>query len=299
VHFSRKIGRIGLAIALLGALSLARLAGNSTAALASVGGLSGLAGLSGKLLAVFSLPGDVPAREIAGSAVKAGVYPLAESMAAAQRSVSLIVMKPFSAKVDGRIGNYRMGNWPYEGRTPRSPNYATPKGFIEVTPENFGTRVSEHFKVGDFLTKDQNDVWPKYLVLDRRLLDKLELTIAELNRMGYPVKDLSIMSGFRTPQYNERGVGVGGRSEVSRHQYGDASDVYPDDDHDGRMDDLNRDGRVDLKDAHILASAANAVEKKNPQLVGGIGIYPATSGHGPFVHIDARGTHARWGSWNG
>ncbi len=60
------------------------------------------------------------------------------------------------------------------------------------------------------------------------------------------------------------------------------------------MDDLNRDGRVDLKDAHILASAAEVVERKNPQLVGGIGIYPATSAHGPFVHIDARGSRARW-----
>jgi hypothetical protein len=208
--------------------------------------------------------------------------------------VSLIVMKPFSAKVDGRIGSYRMGNWPDEGRTPRSPNYAPPKGFIEVTPENFGTRVSEHFTVGQFLTKDQGNVWPKYLVLDRRLLDKLELTIAELQHMGYPVKNFSIMSGFRTPQYNERGVGAGGRSAVSRHQYGDASDVYPDDNGDGRMDDLNRDGRVDLTDAKILASAAEAVERKNPQLVGGVGIYPANSAHGPFVHIDARGTRARW-----
>jgi len=36
------------------------------------------------------------------------------------------------------------------------------------------------------------------------------------------------------------------------------------------------------------------VEAANPGLVGGIGIYPATSAHGPFVHIDARGTRARW-----
>jgi hypothetical protein len=280
VHFSRKVGRIALAVSFLGALSLASLRGGSATSLASVGGLSGLAGISGKLLAVFALPGDAPARDLAGT-------PTA--------GVSLLVMKPFSAKVDGRIGSYRMGNWPYEGRTPRSPNYATPKGFIEVTPDNFGTRVSEHFTVGQFLTKDQSNVWPKYLVLDRRLLDKLELTIAELNRMGYHVRNFSIMSGFRTPEYNERGVGPGGRSTVSRHQYGDASDVYPDDDRDGRMDDLNHDGRVDLKDAHVLASAAESVEKENPQLAGGIGIYPATSAHGPFVHIDARGTRARWG----
>jgi hypothetical protein len=279
VQFSRRIGRIGLAVSLLAALSLTSLKGGNATSLASVGGLSGLAGISGKLLAVFVLPGDAPAREMAG---------------APTAGVSLLVMKPFSAKVDGRIGSYRLGNWPYEGRTPRSPSYATPKGFIEVTRDNFGTRVSEHFTVGQFLTKDQGDVWPKYLVLDRRLLDKLELTIAELHRMGHPVQNFSIMSGFRTPQYNERGVGAGGRSSVSRHQYGDASDVYPDDNKDGRMDDLNRDGRIDLKDAHILAAAAEAVEKNNPQLVGGIGIYPATSAHGPFVHIDVRGTRARW-----
>jgi hypothetical protein len=279
VQFSRRIGRIGLAVSLLAALSLTSLKGGNATSLASVGGLSGLAGISGKLLAVFVLPGDAPAREMAG---------------APTAGVSLLVMKPFSAKVDGWIGSYRLGNWPYEGRTPRSPSYATPKGFIEVTRDNFGTRVSEHFTVGQFLTKDQGDVWPKYLVLDRRLLDKLELTIAELHRMGHPVQNFSIMSGFRTPQYNERGVGAGGRSSVSRHQYGDASDVYPDDNKDGRMDDLNRDGRIDLKDAHILAAAAEAVEKNNPQLVGGIGIYPATSAHGPFVHIDVRGTRARW-----
>jgi hypothetical protein len=279
VHFSVKLRRLGLAVSVLTLLSLTALRGGSASSLASVGGLTSLAGLSGKLLAVFTLPGDSAVRELAGT-------PAA--------GVSLIVMKPFSAKVDGRIGSYRMGNWPYERGTPRSPNYAPPKGFIEVTPENFGTRVSEHFTVGQFLTKDQGNVWPKYLVLDRRLLDKLELTIAELQHMGYPVKNFSIMSGFRTPQYNVRGVGSGGRSAVSRHQYGDASDVYPDDNGDGRMDDLNRDGRVDLKDAKILASAAEVVERKNPQLVGGIGIYPANSAHGPFVHIDARGTRARW-----
>jgi uncharacterized protein YcbK (DUF882 family) len=52
---------------------------------------------------------------------------------------------------------------------------------------------------------------------------------------------------------------------------------------------------VDLKDARILATAAEAVESEHPELTGGIGIYPATSAHGPFVHIDARGTRARWG----
>ncbi|HMA22235.1 MAG TPA: hypothetical protein VKO87_15615, partial [Gemmatimonadaceae bacterium] len=135
----RKTPRILIAITVVGCLSAAGLSGAGTTALASVGGLSGLAGLSGKLLAIFTLPGDASVRALAG---------------APTAGVSLIVMKPFSAKVAGRIGNYRLGNWPYEGRTPRSPNYASPRGFIEVTPDNFGTHVSEHFTVGQFLTKD-------------------------------------------------------------------------------------------------------------------------------------------------
>lgn len=286
--------RFSVAASIVLALSLLPLRGTSAT---SLGSISALIGASGKLTAIFSLPGDPALGQLAGSSGEAGVYPLADSGAAAEaalQKLSLIVLKPFSAKVNGRIGTYRMGNWPYEGKTPRSASYATPKGFIEVTRDTFGTSVSEHFKLGDFVTKDQKDVWPKYLVLDRRLLDKLELTIAQLNRMGYHVNDFSVMSGFRTPQYNEQGVGAGGRSGVSRHQYGDAADVYPDDNRDGRLDDLNRDGRVDLKDAKILASAAEAVEVANPELVGGVGIYPATSAHGPFVHIDARGTRARW-----
>lgn len=287
-----RLMRFFVAASILLALSLPSVRGTSAT---SLGALSALIGESGKLKAIFTLPGDPSLAPAISGTGEPGVYPLPGAAGeAALPQLSLIVLKPFSAKVNGRIGTYRMGNWPYEGRTPASASYATPKGFIEVTHETFGTIVSEHFKLGDFVTKDQKDVWPKYLVLDRRLLDKLELTIAELNREGYPVRDFWVMSGFRTPQYNEQGVGAGGRSAVSRHQYGDAADVYPDDNHDGRLDDLNRDGRVDLKDAKILASAAEAVELANPDLVGGIGIYPATSAHGPFVHIDARGTRARW-----
>jgi hypothetical protein len=257
---------------------------------------SALAGLSGRLRSIFALPQDeraaalLPARE--DLAPRPGVYAI---VGEASRLFHLIVLTPFSAKVDGRIGSYRLGRWPFEGRAPSNPAYADPPGFIEVTPENFATRVSEHFTLGQFITKDQFDVWPKYVVLERRLLDKLELMIEELSRRGHPVSGLFVMSGFRTPLYNEAGGETAGRSAVSRHLYGDAADVYPDDKRRGMMDDLNHDGRVDLKDARLLAAAADAVEEKHPELTGGIGVYPATREHGPFVHIDARGKRARWG----
>ncbi len=253
--------------------------------------LASVSGLSGKLRAIFALPREEPIAGTDSRQRRPGVYSLARSVGTA---FHLIVLTPFSAKTRGYIGAYRLGQWPFEGRSPADPMYETPKGFVEVTPQNLETRVSEHFTLGQFVTKDQFSVWPKYVVLDRRLLDKLELTIEELQRMGHPVRGLFVMSGFRTPEYNERGVGAGGRSAVSRHQYGDAADVYPDDRGRGWMDDLNHDGHVDLKDARILAEAAERVEETHPELAGGIGVYPANGAHGPFVHIDARGRRARW-----
>ena len=199
----------------------------------------------------------------------------------------------FEDKIAGRIGRYRIGFWPGERGRART-RYDNPQGYIEVTPENQLTYVSEHFRLADFLTHDQQSVWPKYLVLREPLLDKLELVIDELRRQGYDVERMHVMSGFRTPQYNANGGETAGRATLSRHQYGDAADVWVENGA-GRMADLNRDGRVDARDAAIVASAAERVERAHPELVGGIGIYRATHSHGPFVHIDVRGSRARWG----
>ena len=206
-----------------------------------------------------------------------------------------ITMRPFSDKVAGRIGLYNIGFFPSERRAARSEAYTNPEGFVEVTAGNQFTPVSQHFTLSDFLTHDQVRVWPKYLVLQEPLLDKLELVIAELANMGVPVKRMKVMSGFRTPQYNQPGVGAGGRAKDSRHQFGDAADVYVVNGERDWMSDINRDGRVDTRDAKVLALAAERVEKAHPDLIGGVGVYAATSAHGPFVHIDVRGVRARWG----
>jgi hypothetical protein len=259
-----------------------------------------LFGRSGALRARFLRPLErarVPiARTLVGDSVTQypGVYQVRE--AGDSVAFSFITLRPFADKRAGRIGAYRIGAWSAESRTPRSAAYAAPEGFIEVTRENRDTPVSTHFRLRDFLTKDQTDVWPKYLVLNERLLDKLELLIRELQAEGIVAPRMTVMSGFRTPQYNAQGVGSGGRASESRHQFGDAADVYLRTDRDW-MPDLTGDGRVDTRDALRIARAVERLDARYPELVGGIGVYPATSAHGPFVHVDVRGVVARWGAW--
>jgi hypothetical protein len=206
---------------------------------------------------------------------------------------SVITLTPLSERRRGRIGLYYIGTWPTE-RGRRRSGYTTPSGFIEVTPENEDTPVSDHFSLGDFLTHDQQNVWPKYLVLDLRLVDKLELVLLDLEQRGYATNGVHVMSGFRTPQYNVGGGNTSGRASLSRHMYGDASDIFIDNDGNGWMDDLNHDGKLNIKDAEVVLAAVERVEAEHPGLLGGAGVYPAESGHGPFIHIDVRGFRSRW-----
>lgn len=262
----------------------------------------------GPLDSLFGLSGKLRARLVAASRVRSFVFlrrllgdtvsPQATDVyttVAVGKPFAFITLVPFSTKAGTRIGTYRVGFWPAERRRPRSAAYENPAGFIRVTRENQDLLVSEHFRLRDFLTHDQPNVWPKYLVLREELIDKLELIADDLRAHGVPVAHMSVMSGFRTPQYNARGVGAGGRARDSRHQFGDAADVFVDNDQDGRMDDLNGDGVVDARDAQVIVAAAERVERAHPSLVGGAGIYRAAGGHGPFAHIDVRGYRARWG----
>lgn len=256
-----------------------------------------LRGESGKVKLAERTPGEIIVENYVAPE-EPGLYKLAEQLNRATSGIddlSVVTLVPFSEKQRGHIGLYFLGSWPFErGGRPPKPSYANPKGFIEVTPENVNTPVSDHFKLGDFLTKDQYNVWPKYMLLNPKLLDKLELTIAELERSGHPVKNMHVMSGFRTPEYNYTGGNTQGRANLSRHMYGDASDVFVDNDHNGTMDDLNHDGRVDVRDAEVILQAVERVEKTHPDLIGGVGVYSACCGHGPFTHIDVRGYRARW-----
>ncbi len=165
-----------------------------------------------------------------------------------------------------------------------------PQGLIEVTRDNEETHVTPHFQLKDFKCKGEKS-GTQYICLDPNLLMKLEAIEDELGYLNIPCDKLTIMSGFRSPPYNKKL----GNVKFSRHTYGDAADIFIDQDHNGKMDDINRDGKIDVKDAKTLRSVIERVEERGAP-IGGIGIYPPNkkTGRGPFVHVDTRGFRARW-----
>ncbi len=234
---------------------------------------------------------------VAAAPQRTGIWSLAVAVGSAIRPItdfSVITLKPASAKSGGKIGLYYLGNWPRAAGKASKARYDAPSGFIEVTREQQGTELSDHFLLKDFFPHDQQSVWPKYIVVEMKLVDKLELILADLQARRIPAKGVTVMSGFRTPQYNRSGGNTKGRATLSRHMYGDAADIFIDNNGDGRMDDLNHDGRIDIKDARVILEAANRVEAAHPSLIGGVGVYSGNSAHGPFTHIDTRGYPARW-----
>ena len=246
-------------------------------------------GLSGKVFARFVMPEDwISLASLPNAAVaSAAVQPPSSS------AETVFTMRSFGQKVRAWLNGYRLGYWPQEKGRLRSEAYKNPEGFIEVTPENEDTRVSEHFRLRDFLSHDQKDVWPKYVVLREPLLDKLELVIEDLNDHGVNAEGMRIRSGFRTPAHNFAVRGEGSARD-SRHQFGDAADVFIDQQGNGKMSDLNGDGKVNFADVKMILDAVDRVEARYPELVGGTGLYAYSGRSGPFAHIDVRGTKALW-----
>jgi hypothetical protein len=207
-------------------------------------------------------------------------------------SLNIFVMTPFDPKNGEYLNGFQIGKYP-QFVFKKLGIYKPPRGFVEVTPQNEDTFVSPHFKLKQFLCK-QDGGYPKYMVLREKLLLKLELILEKANEKGYRCDTFHIMSGYRTPYYNK----AIGNVKYSRHIYGGAADIFIDENpKDGMMDDLNRDGKINYRDAAVLYRIIDELYGKKfyEPLLGGLARYKKTSSHGPFVHVDVRGRRARWG----
>jgi len=182
--------------------------------------------------------------------------------------------------------------------------FLPPRFFYLVDEESRDLPISAHLHLGDFaldypwfsLGKRQ------YIALDYGLVRKIEDLIEELDKAGLPGEKIRFIYGFRPPSYNIGRIESDGRKSLkapfSFHQYGKAVDFILDADNDLRLDDLDGDGRITVRDAGVLVHYVNVLDRKYRDravpLYGGAGIYdhhdfwerPVQT---PYVHMDVRG----------
>jgi len=194
--------------------------------------------------------------------------------------LTIAVLVPFSEKLGATLDGYRIGTYLAE----KLRGHDRPDGFVRVDSSDMQLPVSQHFRLADFVAKDGQSAFPRYAALNSRLLDKLELVLDELggDAAGTVELNVHVNSGFRPPAYNRT---VRRAAQDSRHQYGDAADVKI---------DADRDGRFTARDARLVMEAVERVERAHPELVGGLGLYTSGRYNAAYVHIDARGSRARW-----
>jgi hypothetical protein len=185
--------------------------------------------------------------------------------------------------------------------------YRRPEWFFRVDASNRDLHVSRHFTLGDFdmtydYWKPDYPVDHEYIALHPLLLDKLEILDKMIRSRFGEKAEISILAGYRSPMYNEdvkrEDMAFTQTSRYSMHMYGRAVDFIIDEDHNGRMDDLNGDGTSDLADAVLVREIVDAIDLENPpgpgSITGGCGIYPrhdikARPVQTPYLHIDVRG----------
>jgi hypothetical protein len=213
-----------------------------------------------------------------------GLYRLKISRGRYATKINVFVMIPFRGQQE--INGYKIGAC---AKSSHFRNLSLPRGFIEANGSNLNTWLSPHFRLKEFVCHQPAN-FPKYLALREGVIRKLEYLILRVQRQGIRCPGLCLISGYRTPYFNA----CNGNVENSVHTYGGAADVYIDADNDGAMDDLNRDGRRDVKDAILLYNIADQLEKEMPEFRGGDGYYTGNGAHGAFIHTDIRGERSRW-----
>ena len=125
-------------------------------------------------------------------------------------------------------------------------------------------KLEKNFSLHEFRCKDGTDVPDELIDNVRELCVNLQIL------RDYIDKPITIISGYRSPEYNTKIKGA----KRSQHMSARAADIIVP-------------GMTSLEVRDIIIQLI----KEGKMVKGGVGIYPT------FVHYDVRGYNARWGSY--
>jgi hypothetical protein len=241
---------------------------------------------------------------------KPGAYylSLAATASAARPEKELCVLVPHPAAAgktaDGwelsaggeKIGFYRHPSRSGNAKVRENPaGYQPPAWWFRLTGGNSGFEVIPGLTAGELVSPPE-DGGPRHTDLVP-VCYPMWLAIHTLRKalpgLGLPETSLRLISLFRAPAHN-RGIGS---NSFSRHVYGDAFDFYIGLDADGvKAADLNRDGKLDRRDAWPLIRLIEDLQADGKIPLGGLGVYNTVGGdHEVTLHVDLRGHRATWG----
>ena len=227
-------------------------------------------------------------------------------------------LDPFDPQLDDR---FRVeAEWPIK----HPDRYQVPTYFYKASRAINPLRISPNVRLGLFVV---DFPWmslgeTQYIALDLNLVRKLEDLIALMRAEGRQITTFEPIYGFRPPSFNIGKIldepETTLKKPFSMHQYGRAVDFIIDEDGDGRLDDLNGDGVVDVRDAAVIMEYVNRLDRQyradgRMEMVGGAGLYESNDflervrhmGQTPYIHVDTRGflrdngDLIRWPTYNG
>ncbi|MDR2390593.1 MAG: hypothetical protein LBE84_02785, partial [Planctomycetota bacterium] len=198
------------------------------------------------------------------------------------------------------VAGEKIGFYPHPSRSgnikvkTHPESYQPPVWWLRLTGDNAGFEVVPGLLAGDLVAVPE-DGGPRHTSLVPvcypmwRAVSTLR---RELGRLGLPENSLRLISVFRTPGHN-RAIGS---NSFGRHIYGDAFDFYVGEGDSVKAMDLNRDGRLDRRDAWPLVGLIEDLQAEGAIPMGGVGVYNTVGGdHEVTLHLDLRGHRATWG----
>jgi hypothetical protein len=210
---------------------------------------------------------------------------------ASEIKINVFVLHSRAEKNGQYLDDFRIGYYP-EIPADKKEYYSKPDGFLKIDESLLEVKLTPHFNLKQFLTNQSNEL-PQFIAIQESLLLKLEFFLEEVNMAGYAAKTFGIVSIYRSPYFNKK---IGNNTNLSRHLFGDAADIYIDNTGNQWMDDLNGDEKSTIADSKILSDLAVKFDQKEEfsHLQGGVSSYKGNGVRGPFLHIDTRGFHVSW-----
>lgn len=221
------------------------------------------------------------------------------------RGVRLILPVEFNPAGDGSLSGTMIGIYPVPNQKAPAPvarnpqAYAAPTSFYPVNAETGRVPLQGGFTLETLSPAPLPDQQgTRYVALHPEAIGFLNALEAALDSDRGTTEGLRILRGYISPHERLRMETLGIKlAEFTRFQYGDAFALIWDTNADFRMDDLNKDGKVDVEDSAVLAETVKRVFREQ-SLQGGIGLCARFEGPDhlgtPYLHVDLRGWMVEW-----